>query len=83
MNLREIYQAETLDRLQATSRRHGYARVLANERGRRTLGRSLARLAGHALLAVGVRLLTYSGERARLTPTDLAPYSTPSTYSPN
>ncbi len=82
LTMRDSYVHETLARLDH-SRRHGaHAHALAAERSRRPLARA-ARVVGRALLALGTRLLSYGGERARAAHAELVPYTAPSTYSRN
>ena len=84
LTMRDSYVHETLARLDHSRRRgaHAHAQALAAERSRRPLARG-ARVVGRALLALGTRLLSYGGGRARAAHAELVPYTAPSTYSRN
>jgi hypothetical protein len=82
LNMHDLYVLQSLARLERARRRHNHARALSTDRGRPSLGTWAARLAGRALVALGARLLAYSGERP-LGGAELVPYSPPPTYSQN
>jgi hypothetical protein len=78
--LRDIYLHERLRR--ADEGRHRRTRAPGDEGPRRRLGRAAAGLAGRALVALGARLLRYSGDRTRAL-ADLAHHTPPPTFSRN